>query len=395
MLCYTKNQTRALCNEQQLRPLQIPSDDNGHFTAMYPWKVCSLYEATDGIFYHLHPELVDVERNSGIASVKVCPTCLKQLQQKHLPRLSIAAGVDFGYYRRLENLQMPNLHESIILSLHEVVHVTIKISSNHCGHVNFGLNRLKAHVILWPQMSVTASIEQLNPNIIFNNDYLKRHSFVKYYFLDPSGKNFDHMAKMAFSSGVLLPRPWILYQWFLVLFRVHCWYTVDDFPSYTQFEEMIRLLISDIKEAAVKVNNPNDIHLENAIGSDVAQVQSTEQHANPFDSDETFDSETVEVSSLPLPYSFIIASSMDNSMNNKSKLAALQSMVDNGLTQQDYHETAVPATLDNNDNNRLSNDISDCFDGLVDADFESEEETHPAISSIRGQQPVSEFDSTD
>ena len=70
-------------------------------------------------------------------------------------------------------------------------------------------------------------------------------------------------------------------------------------------------------------------------------------------------------------------------------------MVDAGLTQQEYHEAAVLATLDNNDNNRLSNDISDGFDGLVDADFESEEETHPAISSLRGQQPVSEFDSTD
>jgi len=66
---------------------------------------------------------------------------------------------------------MPNLHESIILSLNEVVHVTIKISSNQCGHVNFGLNRLKAHVVLWPQTSVSSSLQDLNPRIIFDHDF--------------------------------------------------------------------------------------------------------------------------------------------------------------------------------------------------------------------------------
>jgi len=82
----------------------------------------------------------------------------------------------------LKASKMPNLHESIILSLNEVAHTTIKISSNYQGHVNVGLNHIKAHVILWPQTSVNVSHEQLNPNIILNNDYLKQHSFVKYIF---------------------------------------------------------------------------------------------------------------------------------------------------------------------------------------------------------------------
>jgi len=63
---------------------------------------------------------------------------------------------------------------------------------------------------------------------------------------------------------------------------------------------MIQSLIDHIKETAIFVDNPNDIHLEDAIGSDVAQVQSTEEQANPFDSDKAFNPETTEMSSLPL-----------------------------------------------------------------------------------------------
>jgi len=200
-LQYTDDEKNGFCNEQQLHELQVPCDDQGHFMTLHAWKVKSVYEARSGILYHLHPELVDIDE-AGIESVRLCPTCLSKLKESKKPPLSIAAGIDFGYYRRLKDLEMPNLHESIILSLNEVIHVTIKISSNQRGHVNFGLNRLKAHVVLWPQTSVTSSLEDLNPRIIFNHDFLKRHSSVHYYFLDPTGKNFDQMAQMAFSSGV-------------------------------------------------------------------------------------------------------------------------------------------------------------------------------------------------
>jgi len=201
-----ESQTRALHNEQQLCGLHIPSDDNGHFTTIHPWKVWSVYQMTSGIFYHLHPELVDIDQFHN-PSICVCPTCMTKLKKKIIPPLSIAAGIDFGHYGWIKNLEMPNLHESIILSLNEVVHITIKITSNCGRHVNFGLNCIKAHVILWPQTSVNNSLEQLNSNITLNNDYLKRHSSVKYYFLDPTGKHFYYMTKMAFSSSVLLPRP--------------------------------------------------------------------------------------------------------------------------------------------------------------------------------------------
>jgi len=63
---------------------------------------------------------------------------------------------------------------------------------------------------------------------------------------------------------------------------------------------MIQSLIDHIKETAIFIDNPNGIHLEDAIGSDVAQVQSTEEQANPFDSNNAFNPETTEMLSLPL-----------------------------------------------------------------------------------------------
>jgi len=158
---------------------------------------------------------------------------------------------------------------------------------------------------------------------------------------------------------------------------------------------MIQSLIDHIKETAAFVDNPEDIDLEDAIGSDVAQVQSTEKQTNPFESNNIFNPETAEMPSLPLRYSFIMASSNDDSMNNKTKLTAFQQMVDNGSTQQQYHETTIPLMLDSDENNTVINGTLDNLDTIIDANFDDEEAIHPAIASLRAQQPVNEFDSTD
>jgi len=160
---------------------------------------------------------------------------------------------------------------------------------------------LKAHVVLWTQTSVSSSLQDLNPRIVFDHDFLKRHSSVQYYFLDATGKNFDQMAQMAFSSAVLLPCPWVLYQWFILLFRVHRWYMIDDFPSYAEFEKMMQVTINEIKTNATFLNDANDLQLEDAIGSDVAHVQSTEINVNAVDEDDTMmNGENDSDGSLPL-----------------------------------------------------------------------------------------------
>jgi len=97
-LQYTDDEKNGFHNEQQLHALQVPCDDQGHFMTLQAWKVKSVYEARSGIWYHLHPELVDIDE-SGIESVHLCLTCLSNLKESNKPPLSIAAGIDFGYYQ--------------------------------------------------------------------------------------------------------------------------------------------------------------------------------------------------------------------------------------------------------------------------------------------------------
>jgi len=393
-LKYTDDEKKAYRDAQEMLGLQVPHDGEGHFMRLHAWKVISVYENMfDDNLYHLHPELVDVDE-AGIESIRICPTCLSKLKAKEKPPLSIAAGIDFGYYRRVKDLEMPNLHESIILSLNEVVHVTIKISSNRRGHVNFGLNRLKAHVILWPQTSVSSSLADLNPTIVFDQEFLKKHSSVKYYFLDPTGKQFDHMTQMAFSSPVFLPRPWVLYQWFILLFKVHRWYTIYSFPGYPEFEQMMQAVITDIRNSAIRLDNANDLQLEDAIGSDVAQVQSTEiDDANANDENDMMiiDGENTSDGSLPLRYSFVLPSCQDDHLNNETKLRAFQKMVKTGPTElpdDDYQIHPVHNAPEDTE----AIDINSIFNENLD--FETEEE-HLIVTSIRGHDPVNDFDKTD
>jgi len=97
MFYTTEDQTRAFHNEQQLQGLQIPSDDDGHCTTIYPWQVCSVYESPNDTLYHLHPELVDVNE-FGNASVHLCLIDMNKIKKNCIPPFSIAAGIDFGHY---------------------------------------------------------------------------------------------------------------------------------------------------------------------------------------------------------------------------------------------------------------------------------------------------------
>lgn len=85
-------------------------------------------------FWHLHPELVD-ENEDGSYSISMCPTCHESaIVNGKIPPLSIAAGIDFGYYVRL-GLTAPNLHEQLMLARTRLYFALLKISSNLKGQV--------------------------------------------------------------------------------------------------------------------------------------------------------------------------------------------------------------------------------------------------------------------
>jgi hypothetical protein len=100
--------------EQRANPVGIPYDDRFSICYVEPWKVKSVFTSTCGRVYHLHPELVDTDEN-GNKSCLVCPRCYDSMKDRIVPSMSIAGGVDFGYYRRL-GLELPNLHEEVIIA---------------------------------------------------------------------------------------------------------------------------------------------------------------------------------------------------------------------------------------------------------------------------------------
>ena len=100
-----------------------------------PWRIKSYYKSDKlGYHYHLHPELIDVD-NSGKESTYFCPRCYKSYEDNTCYKLSIAAGVDFGNFHRINGLVEPNLHKEIILSLNRLYSVKIKVIPNRKGFI--------------------------------------------------------------------------------------------------------------------------------------------------------------------------------------------------------------------------------------------------------------------
>ncbi len=114
----------------------------------------------------------------------------------------------------------------------------------------------------------------------------------------------------------------------------------DDFPAYAEFEEQMQATINKIKSNVTFLTAANDLQQEDAIGSDVAQVQSTECNANTVeDEDDMMNVEDDDDdTSLPLWYSFVLLSCQDDQLNNSVKLKAFQKMVNSGSTMTAHEE---------------------------------------------------------
>jgi hypothetical protein len=137
----------------------IAVDEQGTQAEICPWRMISFYEppcsiqqsAEDVTYFHLHPELVSCCHDEPYTYL--CPTCLDKLKHGTVPPMSIAAGVDFGHFRRIPELADLNFHEEMILALNRVYFAAVKISSNEFGHVNYSQSRIKGHFILIPDNS--------------------------------------------------------------------------------------------------------------------------------------------------------------------------------------------------------------------------------------------------
>jgi hypothetical protein len=212
--------------QKQMSPVPIPINATFTMQKVHPWKIRSIYESTrlyneagtdnatkDIKIFHLHPELVDIDDSTGDESTLVCPSCWKAINSKTLPELSIAAGYDLGYHKRL-GLEPPNLDEQMILARCRVIIATLKIKSNCLGKVGFHRDKLLCNAILFAHNAPNKAASMLNAKEMLSVSGLK--DMLKLYFIDPNG-NIDKLFHNAMQRNDIFARPWVICQWLTVL----------------------------------------------------------------------------------------------------------------------------------------------------------------------------------
>jgi hypothetical protein len=201
------------------------------------------------------------------------------LQKGVVPPLSVANGIDFGYYRRIHGLVPPTLHEQMILARSRLFFATVMISSNVTGVVNSNCNnRIKSHGIVFPHDAPDAAAYMYNSDIFGDNGILdieKLKGLLHILMVDPDG-NPDMMFQRIFETTTALARPWAIAQWLLVHKFFHRHYTDINVAHIERVNDVMSELISYMEIDADAVLNTEDITREQTMGADVAQVQHSE-----------------------------------------------------------------------------------------------------------------------
>ena len=253
--------------------IEVPGDsdeeaESCHFdqVKLEPWKIKSYYRSSDdNCLYHLHQELISRD-DSNKEYTMFCPRCYKAHLSGECYKLSIAAGVDFGNYKRVKGLVKPNLHEQLILSKYRLYCAAIKVTPNGRGfQQSHGMNAMRGNQILFahdaPHKVCHAGLEESDLRDLLEVNFLNEKDSV------------DQMAKRALGSSKLYARIHVLRQWFAVL---HC-----ISPQYSDITpEVVDELLEKVgRDVVHRKSNPQfttdstSLRYEKALGSDVTGAQ--------------------------------------------------------------------------------------------------------------------------
>ena len=88
----------------------------------------SFYAAGERDFFHVHPELVETDADTGCLTVCLCDTCSKAAAATNgrAPASSIAGGCDYGLLTRL-GLELPSALETLGLADVRLYSLTAKV----------------------------------------------------------------------------------------------------------------------------------------------------------------------------------------------------------------------------------------------------------------------------
>ena len=154
----------------------------------------------------------------------------------------------------------------------------IKIHANSGGNVNYTHCQLAAHVVLFEHDALVVAAKQLDNK----SDMM---GSIKILLVGPEYET-DKLLQAVKESSLVMARPWVLYQWFLVLQEVNPWYK-DEFnvtlPDYDTFKDDVAKVNEQMLEDVIKCTDQAEIDREAVMGSDVACMRATESGARGTD----------------------------------------------------------------------------------------------------------------
>ena len=247
--------------------VKIPLENVGVevFTEVRPFDIVSFVEY-DGHFYHLHKEGFECP-----VDVACCSVCMKSLEKKQKPKLSVASGVDFGSYHGI-GLTTPNIHETLIITRYRMYTASLKITRSN--RKNMGLDvrtSMRGHMVFYLQ-----DIESWVNDFLSDTELLSSERFketIKILLLD-NKRQPDVLMKKMLSSAELLARPWVLYHWFCVLRHVHGQFSFVRIPEYNELVSLVEEANNSIVERLEFVSDKNSLSRESEIGSDTTRTRS-------------------------------------------------------------------------------------------------------------------------
>ena len=198
--------------------------------------------------------------------------------------------------------------------------------------MNYTHCRLQAHVVLFEHDAPVVAAEQLQNR----SDMM---GMIKILLVGPEYEK-DMLLQAVKQSALVMARPWVLYQWFLVLQEVNPWYK-DEFnvmlPDYDTFKDDVAKVNEQMLEDVIKCTDQAEIDREAVMGSDVACMRATESGARGTDEgSEPIEEAGDELQELPVRYSFVTtkinASAVEHNNNERMLVGAVAAAV--GLTTE-------------------------------------------------------------
>jgi len=296
---------------ESLRHLQLTEDQKTQYNKLpedYK-KLASVYKADDGTLFHLHPELMEGE------IVRVCQTCNEQFakNKKRIPKLSLAAGVDFGILDRLQ-LPAPSLVEELLISQTRMFVSLVKLVGPSAAQRQ---SAKKSHVITFPQPDGATKLAELQRIKSHDRETYPRvenlSEHIGICFLG-SRLQFESMVPAYEDVQQLQVRVDVVFQYLRLLKSVNPLYRdikIDDSPA---MRNQLENISKQLKNEAIMMDHEID--------------SINEMVANPSASPDTIVEESTESLELSgpvsLPSSFVSRLTPLDSDPNKSTRDALE-----------------------------------------------------------------------